>query len=281
MLHHRLPWSRKSEIRNELTSAYELLQPFVLMEFAKQFEDAIFLDIGANIGFYGITFAKLENISSVLMFEPNQHCLNEIHKNLRLNELTQKVQVHPIALSFEKGKANFSFTSDLGGDGGISSTHLFRKAIRSESEVCIDILDNLFSHRNKAIVIKLDVEGHELQVLKGSVTTLRENHGIVQLEMLPANPDREEIVQCLENLGWTRILRVGSDYYFSNLETLKVGATVLATLECAFESIIRECLSPGRPSRRMVARGVTIEISRRYIDTVKSLLNLPSRIFKK
>ena len=271
MLAEGFAWTPISQRRNAITANYEPVQPYLLLQLAELLDGATFLDVGANIGFYTLLFANHSHIISVLAFEPNAHCAAEIGKNLALNGLTTRVKIHEMALSDTQGTAILSLTSKFGGDSGLADTHLFKQFVKFEQRVRVSRLDDIVQCNGNPLLIKIDVEGHEYHTLKGAVSTLRENFGFLQLEILEQNPDKEAIVNLLRSIGWDQLLSTGADYYFTNIDKFKSENERLAILEKTLEKIVEESLHGIKPSRKTLIQGVTIELSRRKVESIKRL----------
>jgi len=79
-------------------------------------EGEVFFDIGANVGLYSVYAAKARNCQ-VFSFEPSVFNLEVLSRNVFLNELTNKIQILPIALnnSNSVGILNMSSTNVGGG----------------------------------------------------------------------------------------------------------------------------------------------------------------------
>lgn len=133
----------------------------------------IFYDIGAHAGFYTMMFSKLANKNgAVYAFEPNPYNLYNLNKHLDINSL-YNVSVFQTAVS--DFKDYISFVNDENSYMG--------KINQSGSGFYVntDYIDNLVT---KNIIkppdfIKIDVEGAELSVLKGSMNTLQKYYPIL------------------------------------------------------------------------------------------------------
>lgn len=125
------------------------------------------LDIGANIGFYSCLAASRGK--HVIAFEPSARNLDFLYKNLWENKLTS-VEVLPIGLGKDCG------LNRMYGFGGISSFVAgWAQAETSKySLVPVATLDVVVAKRfqGKRLLIKMDVEGFELDVLAGAAETL-------------------------------------------------------------------------------------------------------------
>ena len=123
----------------------------------------LFVDIGANCGLYSLIAAKAG--VPVLAVEPNRLNHLRLKQNIDHNGFAN-IQPHALALSDKPGRAALygggEGASLLRNWGGMTNTYA--------QEVEVDTLDNLLASRSGLgdILIKIDVEGHELAVLSGA-----------------------------------------------------------------------------------------------------------------
>jgi len=151
------------------------------LEWIEQFGEGgkILFDIGANIGIYSI-FHSLLNEGKSVSFEPSFFNLKQLTKNINLNRCEKLISVvsNPLSDSScfsefkngneDEGGAMSAFGVDYGFDG---------KRIPSnfKTNVLGFSLDNLFELgflKDKPNLIKIDVDGIEDLILKGSINTL-------------------------------------------------------------------------------------------------------------
>ena len=81
----------------------------------------------------------------------------------------------------------------------------------------LDIGDDLLKYRNKKLSMKIDVEGHEINTLKGLKKTLKNNKCLLLIEISEKNFN--EINRLLKNLFYRCIFKseYRSDYIYTNL----------------------------------------------------------------
>ena len=273
----RFSWTRVSASRNRLSERYEPVQPYFLLKLSERFPGAVFLDIGANIGAYGITMAAQDHIAQVHAFEPNPDCAVELRKNAELNSLSHKFVVSQLALSDAEGTADFARTTTYGGDAGLRHTHLFADRIQQVTKVQTRTLDAYWSERTGPIVIKIDVEGHEHCVIEGAKQVLERCTGCLQVEIHDQNPSKADTLALLADLGWHRVLKIGWDYYFSNDPGLSSDAERLRFVEDALSFLVDDSVQAARPVRRRVLPGVVVEVAREHVQVVRRLASLFSR----
>lgn len=156
------------------------------------------VELGANIGSFSVPLAKKARDSqrSLLVVEPQPVIFQNLCANLALNSLWN-VRAENIACADFTGSLFFP-PIDYGRPnnfGGISAR------IEADPKVAVrvrcDTLDNIIPENFDVGLIKIDVEGFELEVLKGAVQTIAHFHPIIYLEN-----DRIEKSQALIEWLW-------------------------------------------------------------------------------
>lgn len=192
----------------QMAFLFGLLKPFA----AKG--DAIFLDIGAYFGVYSLFAAESGMFSEIHAFEADRHNFEQLRGNVSLNGLEHQIKLHPVVLSDHAGRLYFQESQnfpDNRGHAGVT-TRPCRRAVSLE---CAP-LDARVTFKDKIILIKLDVEGHEPQVLKGMQTLLRDNKIILQAEAFEQTQER--LYATAKELGLTYLKTIQIDHYFTNFD---------------------------------------------------------------
>ncbi|MGI8836178.1 MAG: FkbM family methyltransferase [Pyrinomonadaceae bacterium] len=135
-------------------------------------------DIGADQGIYTLFFArKVGATGRVITFEPNPVSYSHVVTNVELNQFSN-VEVRNVAIGDTPGKLTFAFPGKDPGRG--TADELIREQILKEPgsravEVAVEALDGLIATDGlpPPTFAKIDVEGFELQVLRGMSDTLR------------------------------------------------------------------------------------------------------------
>ncbi len=156
----------------EVTGAFRaLIQP----------GQAIF-DIGGDAGYYTLLFAKATGpTGKVIVFEPIPKAQQRILENAQLNHFTN-VELVPLALGSQPG----SFVLEKPFD---ASRLNLAKTEASGQDIVVQVvrLDTLAQERAlpRADLIKIDVEGAELEVLRGMEHYVATHHPAFVIELHP------------------------------------------------------------------------------------------------
>jgi FkbM family methyltransferase len=158
---------------------YEVKKHKALQTFLKP--GGSFIDIGANKGDFSLLAAKLVGgDGKVLAFEPEPENCKWIEKSIQINGY-KNIMLYEIALSDQNGEAKL-FMSTLSGLHSLIPDLEYRD--RGAIDVKIRTLDAFLKETGFAHpfdVIKIDVEGAELQVLHGAFHTLSMSNNLVLL----------------------------------------------------------------------------------------------------
>jgi len=146
-------------------------------------EGSIVIDAGANVGAYSVPLATARPNVEVHAFEPHPQVAARLERNLRLNRLGN-VKRHQVGLSDKSGKVMFNAVAESHDNLGLSSIGAPPPGVEASSvEIDIDTLDGLFPGKDKPIsVVKIDVQGHELNVLRGGRALIERDHPVIIFE---------------------------------------------------------------------------------------------------
>lgn len=168
----------------------------------------LFLDVGANIGFYSVLVANGGLADRVVAFEPDARNRLQMGANLLMNGLVSKVEIVPKAVTEESGIVDFLPSPDT--STGQSKVGQGIGAIRVEA-IC---LDDFIDESGLRVFIKMDIEGHELEAVRGMGRLLRNNRTFMQIESFPENLAR--LTESLSECGLAHCNRIEDDHYFRN-----------------------------------------------------------------
>ncbi len=159
------------------------------------------VDVGAHIGLYSLIAAKRVGSSGkVIAIEPDPENFRILKKNISLNQLTN---VEPLECAVYSAKEKLKlFLPELDQGRTIFNTVMQDRAGMSSNflEVEANTLDNILSEysMHRVNYLKIDVEGAELEVLKGAVNTLSSNKDITLIIEIHGTGIYQAIVDYLE-----------------------------------------------------------------------------------
>ena len=237
-MYDQFRWTNVSARRNRLTMEYEPLQPFFFVALAAEAGCGTMLDVGANVGAYSLFGSLIPGIERVVAFEPNPDAIREIQANIALNSLARVVEVQGKAVSSSPGTVSFGVISKYSGANSVVGTSIHEpSSFHKQVEVEAITLDQFMpSPDERPLSIKIDVEGHEAEVIRGARRLLAGNQTVIQLEGYGQRDDTN--VRSLEELGYFRLTGIGPDYYLSNIEAFRDPAAVVRVYERAAREMI-------------------------------------------
>jgi FkbM family methyltransferase len=217
-------------------NGYKLRVPgYYLRYFPKEYENqnfifyknntqpgAVCLDIGAHLGLYSILMAKI-NSAKVFSFEPTPASVEILRKMVRLNHCEGLVTIVPAAIAGHSGKNIFYLNST--DNRNLDNTriaeanslvpYVFGNNIKKEKhEVNSWSIDD-FAEKNELQIgfMKIDVEGAELEVLRGARKTLLKDHpaGILSIHPFAYEHKKETFTEI-----WNLMQDAGMDFYYNN-----------------------------------------------------------------
>ena len=192
--------------------------------------DEIFIDVGANIGFYSVAVAQKikENNGKgkVIAFEPHPGNFEKLKHNVELNSLNEYVDMNMLGLSDSEDLLNLVLREDFeaGSNTGNASIAINDDYDQGYSTVQIktQTLDK-FVELNKSYTkfgfIKLDIEGHEANFLRGAKTFIKNHSPQILLEVNKPYYEAAGVDACQE------IGKLLPNYNFKNIASSNVSST--------------------------------------------------------
>jgi FkbM family methyltransferase len=164
----------------------------------------LFVDVGANEGMMSLLGSRLVGYTGrVIAFEPNETPRGIFQANVARNGITN-IDIKAAGLGEKSGMLDLFVPSINTGEGTFTPTGR-SDGVRIKCPVVVgdDVLDG-----EKPRLIKIDVEGFELNVLRGLKKTLVEKRPIVVMEMIEehlarASTSPQELISFLAELGYS------------------------------------------------------------------------------
>jgi FkbM family methyltransferase len=169
------------------------------------------LDIGAHIGLYSVFFSKkLQGTGRVICFEPTPGTFAILRNTVQLNALKNCTLVNA-AIAEKSGTLKFNLTSKDGEGSNANSLVQTERSVNS-TEVKVYSIDDYCREENLKIdVLKIDVEGYELNALIGAEETFKNDKPVGILALHPASI--KQLGQSLEQI-WDLLLTYGCKIEF-------------------------------------------------------------------
>ena len=255
----QLPWGLPLEVGADEAIGFTILtagvfDPCVTETMHRLIDpDDLVVDVGANVGYLtSLAATRVGAGGHVLAFEPHPVVFELLSGNIaRWNGAhVAEVQPHQLALSDHTGTAELNAGPAFHVNMGLSSLEAAAEATAEDVLVPVEVkrLDEVVGEQHIGLM-KVDVEGHEPGVLRGSLDSLKAGR-IRDLIFEDHNPYPDESTQLVEDQGY-KLFSLSNDLFGVNLgapaERGEVrewpGASYLATRE------------PERAAERLRPRG--------------------------
>jgi FkbM family methyltransferase len=150
--------------------------------------DGVVVDVGANVGILTLQLAQAVPGGRVFAFEPTHYAFAKLTRNLELNpELSPRVEaVQAFVSSASAVRPGLSAYASWRVDGASSVTHPWHGGTtKSADEIGAVSLDDFAAQRglHRVDFIKIDTDGHELEVLRGARALLAQHKPVVVFEI--------------------------------------------------------------------------------------------------
>lgn len=154
------------------------------------------IDIGANQGFTALAFRDNISNTGIVCIEPAEENLEHLRYNL------PDATIHAMAVSN---------IDSMGSLGYQYSNQNYKIKKDTPGDLVVTKLDSL--NIDNVMLIKIDVEGHELEVLQGAISTLEKFKPVILLEHHWDLVDKDELYNQIEKLNYKIIYLDGATDY--------------------------------------------------------------------
>ena len=181
-------------------------------------EGGVFIDVGAHVGYYTLDASKRVGKSGkVVAVEPNPPTADRLRRNVSLNNASN-VSVQQVACTDTETKLHF-FQAGFENTG---SSSLSKNNARSNQEIEVRgaRLDAIVKELDlrRIDLVKIDVEGAELQVLRGMTESLAKYRPKVIIELVEGNLKNlgasvKEVREFFRQNGYAQESQIDADNY--------------------------------------------------------------------
>lgn len=184
-----------------------------------------FIDVGANFGLYSVLLMRrCKGLARGYAVEPQLRNFQQLNANLLLNGLSDAVTT--LCVGASSSSRTVSFLENPAGNTGTSRvSETAPSSTNPEKYVAktirVEPLDSLIALPADArCAIKIDVEGHELEVLYGVRALLASRPCLIQTEILERADGK--LASLAETLDLHLLQSIDEDYYLANRAMLAV-----------------------------------------------------------
>lgn len=156
--------------------AYEREELSLMKKFIRQ--DSSVIDIGANSGHHSLFFSRCAK--NVYSFEPYEKVFKKMQERIKENNI-KNIKVYKYGIGSKNGMLTF-YPPDNKNEGGGSFIKM-----QNKEGLNLEVIngDKVLREVKNIALIKIDVEGMELEVLKGLKQTIKKHKPVIFVEMLP------------------------------------------------------------------------------------------------
>jgi FkbM family methyltransferase len=183
---------------------FNLVEPEQTEIFAKNLDSGdVFFDVGANVGYYTVLGSRLVGErGQIVSFEPLVRNLSHLYRHVTINKL-QNVSIIPSACSDKISLESFSSGQNTAMGYLTNEDKLEKNSVSNNLTLVSTVTLDAVAERLKIVpkVIKIDVEGAELSVLRGARETVLPAKPKIFLSLHSENL-RTECLEYLKGFGY-------------------------------------------------------------------------------
>lgn len=184
-------------------------EPITTKLFSKElYEGMTCLDVGSNIGYYVLLESRLVgDTGRIISIEPSPTNFKYLEKNLALQN-NHNVECYNFAAGDKEGKVRFFVNNKSNGCKVLREGQVHpHEDLGTIIEVPVRTLDNLVDELelSRLDLIRMDVEGYELHILKGMKQILKKFQPQIQLELHKRQlgiDGTKEFFEIIQELGY-------------------------------------------------------------------------------
>jgi FkbM family methyltransferase len=170
----------------------------------------VFYDLGANIGLFSLVAARLVGpAGKVVSFEPDPETAARLRRNLERNGFAHATVIEAGVWS-SSGKQAFQAANESSPDHGVGKFEAATEGAGSTFVACVSLDDFIASGWPPPDAIKCDVEGAEVEALRGAREILRSHRPWIVCEIHSAS-NGDAVQKILSEAGY-RIETVDSNH---------------------------------------------------------------------
>lgn len=148
-------------------------------------DEGLFLDVGANIGYYTLYMASSFPNMKCIGFEPSPMIYKQFKRNVSENQFNN-ISAYDYAVGDFCGLTHFHVTGDTHYNRALSAVNYYEHLENDFKKISVKIV-TLDSFLNKDLkknvqIIKIDTQGFEYEVIRGALDIINQSKPIICLE---------------------------------------------------------------------------------------------------
>jgi FkbM family methyltransferase len=190
------------------TGRYEHTDIVRFIRACERIRPAALIDVGANIGVYSCIVGVRGLADRIMAFEPDPDNFSALAAHIARNDLAARSELIRAAVGSASGGQVGLSRPDPQNRGTVHVTD--RPGAHATAPLVA--LDTLALPRGSRIAVKIDIEGDELDALRGGADLFRENSGYAQIEAIGERA--RPIIDWMTAAGWRQVDRFGLNVMF-------------------------------------------------------------------
>ena len=165
----------------------------------------LFIDCGCNYGFYSLYTASISKKNEIISIEASKKTLEEFKKNLNLNNL-QNIKFFNNVVSNKVGESVSFHESINDWESSIAHSNFENSSEILVNTITIDSLLKDYFLDDYVLIIKLDIEGNEINAIKGALEVIKKSNPLFIIEF------SRYIFENLDNIDYLKNFLIKYDY---------------------------------------------------------------------
>ena len=165
----------------------------------------LFIDCGCNYGFYSLYTASISKKNEIISIEASKKTLEEFKKNLNLNNL-QNIKFFNNVVSNKVGESVSFHESINDWESSIAHSNFENSSEILVNTITIDSLLKDYFLDDYVLIIKLDIEGNEINAIKGALEVIKKSNPLFIIEF------SKYIFENLDNIDYLKNFLIKYDY---------------------------------------------------------------------
>ena len=135
----------------------------------------VFIDVGANVGMHTLAAARaMQGQGKIIAFEPFEPTMRMLEKSIWMNGFSSMTEIHQAAVFNAAGRQQL-FIGATSGHHSLFALEPSPNNAQGPVEVPLVRLDSVIAAGQRIDLMKIDVEGAELEVIEGAVSLIADN----------------------------------------------------------------------------------------------------------